>query len=508
MNISEIHQLRAAGRIDEACAEGRRLLCQFPGDRNARITMAWCLKSLAEQAAKRTDARSLAAALKELATLDLHELGEQSMANRFSWDIRVLLDALKGRPAEQVAAANAILDVLPALHFLRPNKYYSTLADAFAKVKVSQEAQWPRFTEFMDWFGFDNFLPEDYKPIPLKEPGQSLKPLAQRVHTAYYRCLEADIDAGRPDEARIEGFIKRLRSLNDKHPEYEFTLYHLALLLLALGRKQEAIDAIRPFVKRKQSVYWVWSALADAVDDPELRLSCLCRALSCPAQAGYLVKIRFQAAELMHQLGHDANARAEIRLLADAYTRNGWPIPQRVRNMVAQPWYQQAQAPDSNNAFYKAHLAESEQLLFLDSPEVPIIITHVNAEKRIANFITSDQRQGFFSFKSLKRKFVENEVYMVRLDADITDGKISRLLTFRPEQDVTTYVDVFFKKIDGTLRMRPGSDFGFVGDIFIPADAIPYDARSGIRVTGTAVLRYDNKKQRYSWRALRLRPKA
>ena len=131
--------------------------------------MAWCLKSLSEIASKNKECDRFIDLLTELANLQLEEVGENLMANRFAWDLHVLFDSMKFEPEKLVGIADRIVEILPKLCFLKPNKYYSMLADSFLKVKGRQGAVWLRFYDFMNWFGFDNFSDEDYKKIQIKD---------------------------------------------------------------------------------------------------------------------------------------------------------------------------------------------------------------------------------------------------------------------------------------------------------------------------------------------------
>lgn len=503
MTIPEINQLRKSGNVEDAYRECKALLNQSPDDRGTRICMAWCLKSLSEIASKNKEYDRFIDLLKELANLQLEEVGENSMANRFAWDLHVLFDSMKFEPEKLVGIADRIVEILPKLCFLKPNKYYSMLADSFLKVKGRQGAVWLRFYDFMNWFGFDNFSDEDYKKIQIKD-GKSIISLVERVYSAYYKVLNALFISGAVDAEKIKNHLDKLDELNEKHPEYQYTLYHKALLLLMIDKKEDAIQAIRPFVKKKRNDFWVWDVLGDAIDDDELKLSCYCRALSCKAEPKFLGKVRIKTAKVMHTLGFDGNARTEIRLLHKVYEENGWNTPKEALEIKKQQWYQAATASDSNLDFYKSHLGESEEFLFIDTPEMPILITRVNKEKHICNFVDSERNRGFFSTKKLKGKFFENNVILARVEKE-NDCKISRLLTWRKVDNLLPYEGVFFKTIDGYIKIKEGKNFGFVGDIFVDESLLKDNVVAGEYVSVKAVITYNQKKDSWGWRAIALR---
>ncbi len=506
MTTQEINQLRKDGKLYEAYSEAQVLLSQYPDDKYIRITMAWCLKSLCEQYSKVKNVDDFTEKLQELAYLRLDEIGIDDMANRFTWDIKILFELLMNEPDILLETAERILTIIPNLNFQRPHKYYSLLADTFMRVKGRQNTAWLHFVDFMEWFCFDNFLPEDYERIHLKN-GKSLPSIVERVYNAYYKALMAQIEAGNVHLQRIDDFIKRLTRLNEKHPEYQYTLYHKALLLLVLNKKTEALDSLRPFVKRKQNDFWVWDVLSETVDDSNLKLSCLCRALMCHTEPKFLGRIHLKAAHLMHALGFDGNARTEIRAINKTYQEQGWNMPREAIEIVQQDWYQAAVAPESNINFYKEHLDDSEHLLYINEPEIPILITRYNHEKRVCNFVTSDKKTGFFFTKGLRVRFFDNCIYHVRVEGGIQPNNPTKILTCTKIDDVTPYVGTFVKKIDGVFKIKPNQQFGFVDDIYVHPDLINENMTNGVSVVGTAVQSFDTKKGTWGWRAISLKLK-
>lgn len=507
MNISNINKLRKEGHLEDAYYECKTLLSEDNDNKYLRITMAWCLKSIAEKTAKEKDSDKFINILKELSELRLGEIGESSMTNLFSWDIKTLFESIKDEYDILISSADQILEILPSLSFTKPHKYYSLLADTFLKIKGRLNAVWPKFIEFMDWFGFENLMTEDYKRIPLKEKGRSFPSLAERIHIGYYKAIMYRINSAQIDKNIITDFLNRLTYLNKSHPEYQYTLYHKSLLLLALNRKEEALCAIRPFVRLKQNDFWVWDILSDTTDNPEIKLSCCCRALLCNTEPKFLVKVRLKAAQIMNSLGYKENASTELQELKKIYIENGWNIPREVIEMAQQPWYKACISNGSNTKFYQENLQASEAFLYIDIPEIPILITHYNHEKHICNFITKEQNQGFFSTRQTRVKFSENQLYLVRFQNELESGHISKVLTYKRIEDPKPYMGIFFKNIEGILKYHEGNSFGFINDVYIEKRFINDKISNNTYVSGTAVISYNKKKNSWGWKAIYLKPK-
>lgn len=503
MKIQEINQLRKDGELLRAYTECAAVLAELPDDRYGRICMMWCLKALCDKAVEDGRADEFCKYFSQLPDLRLDELGEQDAANRFTWDIFVLFKAYANNYGELSNVASTLFVTLKKLQFLKPQKYYTVLLEAFVKVKDSLNAPWHQFVEFMDWWGFDNFLPEDFNRIPLKQAHRSIPSVAERAYSAYYKSLAAKIETGEVDAAKIDEFISRLDRVSVEHPDFTYTLYHKTLLLLSLGRRDAALEALRPFVKKKQGDFWVWDILADTTDDADVKLSCYCRALTCKADEKYLGKVKAKLARLLIAASEYPAAKCEIQQMLALYQREQWHVSQAILDLASQPWFDSTEAPKTNAAFYAAHLANSEGFLFMDSPETPILITHYNNEKRICNFVTIDHRRGFFHTAKLKCRFEPNHVMLVRFADEIKEGKAATVVTCRPDAETAPYEGVFFRHIHGALSIRYGNTFGFVDDVFVDA-SLAKDVADRTPVNVAAVISYNVKKERWGWRAIQL----
>lgn len=362
MDIPEIIKIQKEGRLGEAHEEFTKLLNQFPGDRHARSAMARCLLPMAEDAAKRLDTDAVCACMEEAEALKLHEIARQHFSTRFCWAILTLFEGLKNNPETLMEAANKIFAICVRLPMERGNKDYSTLAEAFLKVHGFGHTPWLKFTDFMEWWGWENIREEDYQKKLVKS-GKAITSLAERLYCRYAKVLLQQAEWGRGNAARMEAFVERLTVLQERCPTFQFTLYHKAQILLVLGRRGEAKRAALPFLHRKRNAYWVWDMMAELADADEMKLSCWCKALTCRAKAEFLVGVRLKAAGAMHRLGYDANARCELRQMALVYVAKKWPLPELALEMKQQEWYQSVTAVAENTSFYYANLAAAESLL-------------------------------------------------------------------------------------------------------------------------------------------------
>jgi hypothetical protein len=504
MTLQEIRQLRENGQLEQAYRECSNLLQQYPQDRYVRVMMAWCLKSLCEQAAQQYDACSFCNYFGQLPNLQLAELGEQSMVNKFAWDVLTLFKGYRQTPNDLPPIANQVFTILKQLPFLKPHKNYAWLVDAFVQVKDTATGVWLQFVDFMDWWGFDNFQSEDYQRVQLRTQGHSIPSVAERAYTTYYKALAALIARSSISTQKVDEFIAKLDQLNELHPEFTYTLYHKTLLLIALGRRETALEALRPFVQKKQKDFWVWDALAGTTEDKQVKLSCYCKALTCRVEPKYLGKVRYKLSLELIATKNFSAAKYEIEQVIRVYNQEQWHVPPYIVDLIRQDWYAKTTAASSNLDYYNDHLEGAEGFLFLDRPEVAIMITRYNHEKQVCNFVTSKHQQGFFSTKKLREKFKDYDIVKVRFAAPMTDGTPSSFLTYKRVTDISDYKQIFWKEMNGSIHIHPGNSFGFVDGIYVGSRLMPAHIQNGEQVQGVAYLSYDGKKQTWGWRAVKI----
>lgn len=503
MTIKEIADIRNSGESDRAYSEACRLLSADPSDGQAREALAQCIKPLMGEAVKSGDDATLVRLLGELASLRLEETSDGQLNNLAVWDVRAMILRWKEEGAFDYDKVRALIDAVQEIGFVKPHRYYSFLLDSFLQIKDPDGEPWPEISEVVGWWGLENLQAEDYRRVLLTN-GQYEASLAERACTATFRSVMSALARGEMQE-EAEAFVGDLEMLEELHPELQFVICQKIKLLKALGHSDAALDAARGYVRRRRDDCGAWMLLGDTAEEDVQKLSCYCRALMCKATAALLGKVRFRLAALMYNLGYYANARREFEKIVNLYDYKGWNLPAEVEEAIGQTWYRTTPPADSNRSFYAAHVGEAEVFLMGDMPEIPVLITHCNAQKQICNYATSDRKRGFFSTKKLRGQFADNQIWMVRFDREPGGEGISNVLTCRRVSDITPYDGVFYRHVEAELNMRPGMSFLFVDDIYVDGTFLR-GFQPGSYATITAVLYYNIKKESWGWRAVRLTP--
>lgn len=465
--------------------------------------MAQNLKASMETAAANGDAHLLSQHIRQYGELHLENSDNPELNNKVVWPVRALLLNWKRDGIYDEEALSLIADALKSITFVTPHRYYSVLMDAVTSLKDGSGNPWIGYVDFAEWWGMENFLPEDFERVRIHN-GQIIPSLAERAYTAYVKSLLARLEKGEKRE-EAEAFLHELDLLAETHPEFRNTGYYKAQILKLLGRNQEAAEAAREFVKRRRHEFWAWSMLGDLVDDDELKFSCYCRALMCKADPAFLVKIRRKAAPMMAARGDYGNARKEYEFVAMTCERHHWHIPEDVQQAMETEWYQTAQPEYNNFNYYRAHSGPAEDFLLGDVPEKAIIIVKYNPQKATCSFITDQRERGFFSTRKMTTQFADNQIYMARLPEGVDTKGPTKVLSLSKVNDVTPFEGIFFRRLRAELNIRPGQTFTFIDDIYVDGTLVQ-GLQAGDMIDITAVIFYNIKRESWGWRALRVTP--
>ncbi len=500
MSFTEINRLRKSGQLEEALAMARQELDSDPENIWNKRAMAWVFYEYLKQAADSNDVDSVFNHLDSITELRLPE-EEKMLGDQVAWQVALMMFELQRKSTIENETTDRLFEKLKLLSYTIPSKAYSVLLKGF----LNEAEEWPGFTDFCDWWGLGNFMPEDFEPFVLQD-GTRIMALAEQAYIACAKKLVLRIESFDAEDdlpARTAEFLAGLEALAGEHPGYIWATYYLVKLLHLTGKTQEALERMIPFARGKAGEFWTWDQMADLVlPDLELRMACFCKSLLCRAAPKYLVKTREDLAECLVELKMVEEASLEIALLAETRKENGWVLPDRVRYWMEQPWYKPPQPLRPNKDFYKKYSSKAEMLLLRDVPDEIAVITGYDPEHRIVWFIISQSKNGSFRLEKEYREPRLGDVCRVWLqESGIRDRY--NLLGMEPADELPD--PAIFRSFTGKLRINSGKAFGFVEAIFIhPSLLAGKGISNGDIVKGNAVLNFNEQKQEWGWKAISL----
>lgn len=505
--MKQITELRKQGNLDQAYTLGQQKMQADPNDIWIKRAFCWVCYDFIKIAIEQNDEEAFYAKINEIAELDLDVNQESMLFQSIWWTITKWVNGnimpIENKEQRRLLVFR-LLEEIQQLPKFAPSEAYS----AFAKAIHRASKEFLEYVYIMKKVDMSLLSDEDKYPTTYND--RQITPLWEQMLNSYSKCLlnllqyltiNNMTEELKQTKYEVERHICVLKDSLSRFPNYEYTLYYLAKLMIALGNNSAAINNLMPFVRKRSKDFWVWNTLAEALrdTDPQTAMSCCCRGLLCNAQEDKKVSLHESAAIVFASCGYYSAAKKEV-LTANQIRMKYWGKPitkQTVLNLNNNPEYAKAQANENNHSFYEEHLALAEQLVYADMTK-PILITYVNQEKHIANFIGSDQSYGFFRYKGILKNHPQtNEVYEAAMEL-IDEEKFN--LCWCKKFSGQNCDTPFFKRIQGFVKRIREQGFAFVENTFISPELVKtHNLQDGDAIEAVAILSRDRKKNKFSW---------
>lgn len=360
------------------------------------------------------------------------------------------------------------------------------------------------YISFADWWDFDNFRTEDFQKEKLPD-GKEVMSIVEQAYIAYAKHLLPKQNGDGTisfDKEKALVFIEKLSALENSHTEYEYPPFFKAKLLLACGKRNEMLATFIPFAKTKRNNFWIWELFADVYSpEKDIVFACYCKALTCKSPGEMLIGLRQKMAKELISRNLLNEAKTEIEALVKIRIEKEYKIPNEVFTWQSQDWYKNAVALKSNFKLYEKYAHHAESVLFFDIQEELIFVEFVNYDKKILNFIASEQKFGFLKYDKFFKNINAGDVLKVRFQESSKD-KFYSLYTAEKFQN-EEFKKNFYKDVQGKVNIQNNKNFGFVNDIFIhPSLIIKYNLVDGMDFIGKAIKSYNKEKQKFTWKLI------
>ncbi|AFY74344.1 hypothetical protein Syn7502_02349 [Synechococcus sp. PCC 7502] len=462
----EITALRKEGQLEEAYAKGYELLKSNPEDKYLASAIGWVLYE---------KIKNLVTTTKKSQSPD--EGSSNNLRN-------ILLEYVK-------------------LEVTRPDLLFSLL--------LSQVLQFPSelkfLPKFMMWAGVNSFRAEDFQTHTGND-GKVFESLVEKVARTTGKISRDLTLRDYPDLGEVQDFAITLidfslKNANVQKPEWLH--YHKALLLNQSGRSEDSQKLLTSFVQQKRSDYWTWHALAKVVEISDSKL-----ALALCAKACLTCKDENFGVNVFEDLSRLASHQNEIQIAKwatkqafDVRNRNGWKIPQALRNLLNSPWYAHSESiPDAKEILFRLSV-DAETIIWSQCP------------KYDANYLeTFTTQKGTrmlkFALKSYgeAKEIVSPERGMVN-NLTLTFGD-PVIVTIDESGDRPTVVAVKKRESgqpfdimpcrSGQFKLKPAG-FGFVDNVYVPHE-LASQLKDNQIVNLVTAKRFDKKKNKWSLNAI------
>jgi hypothetical protein len=498
MSFKEVTRLRKEGKIEEALAMAQEDYQKDPTNVWNKRSLSWVYYEFCKKAAVENHINDFLENVQKIKDLQLPQ-EDKMVFDTLTWEYRKLLAASITGEKIDFQRVNSLYQSLKGMYFTLPSAGFSALVTALHKAYKDHY----KYTEVMGkcikYLRPEDFLPEAYND-------RKVMPLAERIYYAYSKNILKGIPMANEfgdleynqDKERVKEFLPIMDGWIVAHPEYTFLPYYKAKMELLLG-DTDTLTTFLPFAKKKKNDFWVWQLLSEIVIDKEKEFACLCKALTLKTPESFLGRVRTSLAKLLIEKQLYNEARTEIEVVLKEKQESGHKVPNQLQQWQQESWYAEAQPLNDNKALYNKYKGQAEAILYEDIPQEVIVLSYVNQEKKIANFVKNKQKQGYFKYDKLLRNPQVGQVLKVRMEVFDEEKNAYTLLTAQEDKTATCEA---LKEQEGVLSIK-ASGVGFVTDIFVNQQLIEKNNwTNGQLVKVTALLSYDKKKEKWGWIAI------
>ena len=483
--FKEINDTRKKGEIDKAYAMAQQALLKTPDDIWIKRAMSWVLYD------KSKTENNLIDIITEVVALGFDSNDEGMFIEHFVWNIAKNVS----NQQQYSSYINDLFIAMKPLNFTA-SEGYSYLFKTFHAFRN----EWHAYTDFCDWWNFDNFLSKDYDKFRTQY-GKDIMSLAEQAYIGYSKALLSN-----GSTEKIKTFLPKLKKLADEHKNYQYPPYFLAKLYLKINDKASAQTTLLPFVRNKSNDYWVWQTLGEACNDEEQRFYCYCKALTCNCKPEMLVSLKEDFAEILAKKGLFDNAKTEIEQVLEVRKQKSWRITDTLLALTSTDWYKTAQKLNDNKELYHRHAPQAEEITFADLTCISIMITRTDSVKKIANFITPERKEGMFVYSRLFKKAPEIGSLFSAYFSEINNKGVGKVVKINASTLTDEWNNIIID-FEGIITLDKDRRFGIVmshnKNIFVPKSMLTSLDNTDI-VSGKAVKSFDKKKNKDGWTAFKI----
>lgn len=490
--VKDITTMCKSGSVPEAYQMAKADLEASTQNVWAQREVGWALYYMLKLDLQNRASADFVSHLEELSGLDLLTAEEDSLI--FDNVLWKLAEFIRYIPKDCADCMDRLFSIIEKYTF-KPSVGYSYLLKSCLGFVT-----WPRLVNFFEWWNVDRLLPDDYHQYTT-EKGQKIMSLAEQVYIAYSKAL-----LRLNDKDRIREFFPKIETLMEEHPEMMYPGYFCGKLMLATGAaKEDALNIVMPFVRKKSSEFWIWQLLSEIYKhDAETSLSCLLRAVHCRTQECFLGKVRIKIVSLYLSRNDCNRAKHHLDQVTRCYVQNGWKLPYEIQDWTKEPWVKSAVADSSDGVDYKKI---TDSILSYGANESLAVVTYVDVANKRAALIYGKEKRVMLKFADLHVRVKEGTLLKIYW----TPAMQERMAVVRAETVDSVAPDcAYIKVINGSIEKPSNKSFAFIKgqnvNCFISPKVVQkYSINGGENVTALAVYDYNKKKEEWTWSCVSLK---
>ena len=237
----------------------------------------------------------------------------------FGW---IIYRALHADNSENVEYRKELLNIYLQLEIERPSMLHSLILTEAVRV----EKEWPQqfmFTEFVARWDLENLTEDDWARF-VTDDGKTMLSRVEKMIYLYTKEMQA-VESLLPSD----DFSTVLDSAISKWATDDNLLRCKAMLCVKIADVEKAISCYKEAITLSNGQkFFLWSELANLVEDVDLQIGLLSKALLLPNPEEFCGKIRLQLAKLLSRKQMFDYAKHELDKVQLIYVGQGWRLPQ------------------------------------------------------------------------------------------------------------------------------------------------------------------------------------
>lgn len=423
---------------------------------------------------------------------DNGELDER-LYSEYGWLIYI---TLKNTPDSDVRKKKILLHNYLRLGLERPSRLHSAILQEAVNLEKNNPLQF-RIRDFMNLWGWENIREDDWIQFQ-SENGHTVTSLVEKLIAVYAKELKTDkIESPAEFESLVD------RGLVCFQNNQYMPLYY-ALVLLSKGEKSKALDYYKMLLLKSPSKCFLWKQASELVDDDDLRIALLCKAIAVERNENFKGSSRLKLAEVLLAKGYPANAKFELDTYRNYYVSQGWHLKPEFRgidnripsNVVAA----------DNRELYNRFIPLAEEFIYSTLPSVLAV--------KVADKQVEDKNKPGAKYIQWTLKTNGSTVFLKKprrfgLDNRIGNGTLfdvrlqdRRIVWIKESKQVDVNED-WIKSFEGVVRIktdRNGNPYTILNDVFVGRKLLN-GITDGQSIKGIALKQDDGR-----WSAVSIKP--
>lgn len=266
--------------------------------------------------------------------------------------------ALKQTVPGDVQSRKIMLNQYLKLELPRPSILHSLILGEAVKVEHATPLQF-RIRDFIRMWGLENLRDADWEQFQT-EDGNTLPSLVEKLIGVYAKELKTD------GVVAPEDFSILVDKALMKFPKNQNMPYFKATVLLSQGNVEEALNYYKDMILQFPSKFYLWNQISELIEDVDVKIGCLCKAITCGADDEFLGGVRLKLASILCQKGLRENAKHELDKYKETYQKKGWNCKPNCSKLYNQ--LSSVIASSDNNALYAEFAVKADEFIYSSLP--------------------------------------------------------------------------------------------------------------------------------------------